>query len=223
VTNGPDEAAALGNNIRTIWYTALESQRNRLGETNLTYLDFAALLHEIGHAYQQNSEMHRRMEQIHHEMANFMLQNDSMQSSDFIHRRNRRDFVLVSPEYFRIGEQGLSPITKNPEGTRRPSTTLGFILTWAQYYIPLELFERQIQIAAEMEQDAHRYALHQFIRLRNDGINVEGDRSIEEIHSFMIAALNSYNRSYSLFANRPITAFTDGFELETLLAEINQE
>lgn len=195
--DGIRECANLSNNINCIHYNTLES--NEEGFNEIIIQDITALLHEIGHAHQKDLPI--GIEYIHskQKICNFILENKPTRSSSFMINQELGNFIAVNPAYF--GIYGYENSQKE------------YIRYAEVVYIPLQLIESLIQSLAAIEKDAHDYAIKKILELRKNGINVEGSHTIEEVYQFQIAALNTYNRSYSELLGRQITFFTDSFEL----------
>jgi len=202
--DGLRECAQISNDIKTIHYNALESHRTGLLEDS-RFLDLCALLHEIGHAHQKETPLFIEMLRAGQEIHDFIQDNKPTRSGPFMQNQDSNNFIQINPAFFGI------------YGYR--DSNGGFIPYSETVFLPHQLVELYIQKQADIEKDAHVYAMKKILELRKNGFNIEGDATIEEIFQFMISSLRTYNRAYSELIGHPVTAFTDGFEITRLTVE----
>lgn len=205
--DGIRECADLTDDINTVHYNALESQRRERIE-GVIFQDLTVLLHEIGHSHQKESATFKEDARVRQKVHDFIQENTPTRNGRFMEGKDLQQYISVNPAAF--GVFGY----KDAQGAIVPySETVS---------IPRALFESLMQASAWREKDAHRFAMKKIVECRKNGINIEGEYTIEQIHQFMLAALNTYNRGYSTIMGHPVTAFTDDFELSQLFAETGE-
>jgi hypothetical protein len=172
----------------------------------MVFQDLTALLHEIGHANQENSDLEREKNRKFDDIRNFIRTSRITQRSSLISNSNINEYIPVNPGFFGVFNE-----IQHPDGN------VEFRNYDELVYIPRQLAEVFVNRIALIEKDASRYAIEQIHVLRSKGINIEGARTMEEVYQFCIVALQTYNRSYSAFLRRNITTFTDEFELDRII------